>query len=140
MTKTLLNFNHEYYVDFEMDREYAYELLDTIDEKEDILVIAELGLWNGKKIGYKELSNDARDIIDRIEYSELGQIGTIENNKLIATNPHHDGTNFYSFRVWKSGISDNQKSKLLDSLYENNLDANLIKKYTKPLRILKKYW
>lgn len=62
----------------------------------DILVIADLGLWNGRRQGFKLLSRRISDILsDDADYVEW--YGDGKNIK--ATAIHHDGTNYYEYRV-----------------------------------------
>lgn len=65
-----------------------------------ILAIADLGLWNGRKQAYKFLANNVSDILhDDAEYVEW--YGDGYNIK--ATASHHDGTNYYEYRVVRKG-------------------------------------
>ena len=61
-----------------------------------ILVIADLGLWHGRRQGYKILGKNVADILhDDCDYIEWYSDG--HNVKAIAS--HHDGTNYYEYRV-----------------------------------------
>jgi hypothetical protein len=83
-----------------------YFLLNTYldDERENlnvsvdgrIIVIADLGLWYGRRQGFKLLGSRISDILsDDSDYIEW--YGDGHNIKAIAS--HHDGTNYYEYRV-----------------------------------------
>lgn len=83
-----------------------------------ILVAGDLGLWNGRRMGYKEItSGNIRDCLytDRdIDYATwyVDKLGDLRCNAV-----HHDGTNHYLYRVYKDGVTDAQKDYLKDKLY-----------------------
>lgn len=61
-----------------------------------ILVIADLGLWFGRRQGFKILSSRISDILyNAVDYIELYGDG----HNIKATAVHHDGTNYYEYRV-----------------------------------------
>ncbi|MNV52498.1 hypothetical protein D3C71_1445950 [compost metagenome] len=66
----------------------------------NIVAIADLGLWNGRKIGYKILGNNLNSIFSILEdYNEFFSDGyTIRS-----TNIHHDGRNHVEYRLIKQG-------------------------------------
>lgn len=94
-----------------------------------ILVIADLGLWYGRKQGYKILGNTISDIL----YDENGEYlewyGDGYNIK--ATASHHDGTNFYEYRVIRE---DRNIENLLDAIYNGEeISRKKLNYYTKSL-------
>ena len=111
--------------------------LEKIKVDEDIVVIADLGLWNGRTFGYKILSNNPIDILKGLDYHDFPEIEMNENNEIFAIDRHHDGTNYYRFRVWKKGISESAKEQFLYNTYNNNFDEDDILKHTKALKISK---
>lgn len=125
-------------INFEADYYNLEAILSNLNVSDEIIVIADLGLWNGKRIGYKILDNDASSIINGIDYYEYPEIEMNDNNELYAIDAHHDGTNYYRFRVWRSRVSEKSKEKFLDSIYYGEVSENDITKYTKALRIPKK--
>lgn len=82
----------------------------------DILVIADLGLWNGRRSGYKELnSSNIRDCL----YDD-GDFVTWYVDKLgdlRCDSTHHDGTNHLLYRVYKDDASNEQIENLKWKLY-----------------------
>ena len=94
-----------------------------------ILVIADLGLWNGRKSGYKIIeSGNIRDILsDRADYIEWYGDGY----NIRATAHHHDGTNNYLYRVIRE---DRNIDNLLDAIYNGEgITSSKLNYYTKSL-------
>lgn len=94
-----------------------------------ILVIADLGLWNGRRQGYKILGNTISDIL----YDENGEYiewyGDEYNIK--ATVFHHDGTNYYEYRIIRE---DRNINDLLDAIYNGEeITRKKLNYYTKSL-------
>ena len=97
----------------------------------NILAIANMGLWNGRKTGYKVLSNNLQEIL-------TSSIGCNEKEiyfdgfNIKAKGHHHDGTNYIEFRMIRPNRNIN---KLLDKIYMNQpITRNEINYYTKSLR------
>ena len=74
-----------------------------------ILVIADLGLWNGRRTGYQEISSgNIRDCLYSgrdIEYATwyVDKLGDLRCDAI-----HHDGTNHLLYRTYKPGARDSQ--------------------------------
>ena len=98
----------------------------------DILAVANMGLWNGRRTGYKELSNNLKDIFSVWESCD-GLKLYVEKGNVKGTGYHHDGTNYVTFRKWKDNISDDAKDKVLSALYMGNDATNLLKRYTRSI-------
>lgn len=95
-----------------------------------ILVIADLGLWNGRRNGYKILPNNISEILydadaELVEWYDDGY-----NIKCTAV--HHDGTNYYEYREIRDGVNiDN----LLNSIRNNeSYSRKKLNTYTKSIR------
>lgn len=123
--------------------EYANMILDMNYEDEqsnlnkyvdgNILAIADVGRWNGRVCGYKELSNNLKDIFKVWDSCERIQLYG-ENRQIKGTGYHHDGTNYVIFRKLREDITEVQKEKLLSAIYSNEDNAkNLIKRYTRSI-------
>ena len=115
----------------EMNMEYLRDERCNLSEKVDgrILVIADLGLWDGRRQGYKILDNTISDIL----YDENGEYlewyGDGYNIK--ATVSHHDGTNYYEYRVIRE---DRNIENLLDAIYNGEeINRKKLNYYTKSL-------
>lgn len=105
-----------------------YENLDKeVDGR--ILVIADLGLWNGRKQGYKILSKNIHDILcsnggDYAEYYGDGY-------DIKGTEVHHDGTNYYLYRVIRE---DRNIDNLLTAIYNGEeISPRKLNYYTRSL-------
>lgn len=125
-------------LNFDADLSILEDHLEEIEVDEDIVVIGDLGLWNGRTFGYKILSNNPIDILKGLDYYDFPEIEMNENDEIFATDKHHDGTNYYRFRVWKKGISESSKDRFLNDIYNNDFDEEDVIKYTKALKIPKK--
>ena len=101
-----------------------------LDKKTEgrILVIADLGLWDGRKKGYGILEGNIANILTTIgDYTEWYSDGY----NIRATEIHHDGTNFYEYRVIRE---DRNIDNLLDAIYNGeNISRKKLNYYTKSL-------
>ena len=77
----------------------------------NIIVIADLGLWNGRKTACKISRANLNAIFNAVDdYTEFYGDG----REIRATGHHHDGTNYYLFRQLRPG---RDPEKLLDDIY-----------------------
>ena len=87
-----------------------------IQLSQPILVIADLGLWYGRRSGYKEImSGNIRECLySDSDYSTwyVDRLGDLRCDAV-----HHDGTNHYLYRAYKDGVRDSQIHLLKDKLY-----------------------
>lgn len=99
---------------------YIYEELDhyiddermNLDVTTDgrILVVADLGLWYGRRQGYRILDRNIKNILSAdVDYVEWYSDGY----NIKATAAHHDGTNYYEYRVIRE---DRNIQNLLDAI------------------------
>ena len=81
-----------------------------------ILVVGDLGLWNGRRMGYKEIeSGNIRDCLySDTDYSTwyVDKKGDFRCDAI-----HHDGTNHYLYRTYNDGVSETQIDNLKEKLY-----------------------
>ena len=81
-----------------------------------ILVIGDLGLWFGRRSGYKESpSGNIRDcLFSDTDYTTwyVDKLGDLRCDAV-----HHDGTNHYLYRVFKPGVTEAQMDRLKDKIY-----------------------
>lgn len=95
----------------------------------NILIIASLGLWHGIKTGYKIIDSNLKSIL----YQAVGDYYKVyyDGYNVVAEDAHHDGTNYYTFRLIKDDVNiDN----LLDKIYSGTATNADINRYTKSLR------
>ena len=81
-----------------------------IQLSQPIIVIGDLGRWNGRVAGYVDKYGDLR-----------------------ADAVHHDGTNHYLYRVFKDGVTDMQIENLQDKIYNGKATRADITRVTKRL-------
>lgn len=94
-----------------------------------ILAIADLGLWNGRRMGYKILTRNINSIFSINGYDSFELFGDGRNIRGIYH--HHDGTNYIEFRVIKE---DKNIDNLLNKLYNQQVVSRaMINTYTKSL-------
>lgn len=103
-----------------------------IQLSQPILVVADLGLWYGRRTGYKEIeSGNIRDCL----YSNYDYTTWYvdSNGDFRCDDIHHDGTNHYLYRVYKDGVSESQKERLKEKLYEGTATRADIVRITRRL-------
>ena len=110
-----------------------YENLN-IQLTQPILVIGDLGLWHGRRMGYKEInSGNIRDCLytERdIDYATwyVDRLGDLRCDAI-----HHDGTNHYTYRVYKDAATETQKELLKEKLYRGIATRGDITRVTRRL-------
>ena len=95
----------------------------------NIIVIANLGLWNGRKSGYKMLGNNINNVLN----CACGDFYEVycDRYNVCATDSHHDGTNYYTFREVKDGVNI---ETLQNKIYNGTFTKNDISRYTRSIR------
>ena len=100
-----------------------------IDVGEEIIVIGDLGLWFGRRAGYRRTNktNIADLLVPEEDYTRffVDRYGNMR-----ATICHHDGVNYYLYRMWKPGVSEEQKENFLDKVAKGKATSKDITKYT----------
>ncbi len=93
-----------------------------------ILVIGDLGLWDGRKQGYKILGKNVNEIFSsHYDYTEWYSDGY----NIRAIDTHHDGTNYYEFREIRE---DRNIQNLLDVIYNGEkITRKKLNYYTRSL-------
>lgn len=96
-----------------------------------VLAIADLGLWNGRRTGYKILGDDLSGILSCGIGCDEVQVYADRYN-VYAKGYHHDGTNFVEFRELRE---DRNYDNLLCKLYNQEpVSRQMVNYYTKSLR------
>lgn len=112
--------DNEYNLDTEKDN------LD-IDTEEEIIAIADLGLWDGRRVGYRLLNYVLSNIF---KVGEDYNRYYADRYNVKADCVHHDGTNYITFRMFKSGLTEEQKDNFTDKLYYGTVKPQDISRYT----------
>ena len=94
-----------------------------------IICIADLGLWNGRRIGYKMI--ESRNISNCLYDNDCDYCTWYVDryNDLRFTGAHHDGRNHYLYRELRD-LSDKQMENFLDKLHTGRLTRRDIRRYT----------
>ena len=94
-----------------------------------ILVIGDLGLWFGRRSGYKEIpSGNIRDcLFSDTDYTTwyVDKLGDLRCDAV-----HHDGTNHYLYRAFKPGVTEAQMDRLKDKIYNGTATRSDITRLT----------
>ena len=112
--------------------EYFQDEVVNLNIKTDnkIIAIANLGLWNGRKKGYKILSNNVNSILGGFgcDYIEI----YADRYNIKFKGYHHDGQNYIEFREIKDNVNiDN----LFNDIYEGKpISRQKLNYYTKSIR------
>lgn len=97
----------------------------------DIIVLADIGLWDGRRRGYKELhSNNIADCLQFEKDCEYAEWYVDQYGNFKSTQSHHDGTHYLLYRAWKKDVTDEQKENVLDGLYNGTISQRTIRRYT----------
>ena len=121
------------------DSEDDAEGLYLTDEKENlcvdtepsgILCIADLGLWNGRRPGYRMLEGRLDQVFKVIQGDFVKLYYDSEDDDLKMDDTHHDGTNHYLFREVRE---DRRIEELLDKVFDGTYTKSDLNRYTKPL-------
>lgn len=119
---------------YEINGDYLDDERNNLDIQlsQPILVVADLGLWYGKRMGYKEIkSGNIRDCLySDTDYSTwyVDQLGDLRCDAI-----HHDGTNHYLYRVYKDDVTETQINNLLAKIYEGRATRKDITRVTRRL-------
>lgn len=94
-----------------------------------IIALADLGLWSGRKSGYRILGNNLNSIFNVGEDSNTYYA---DSYNIRSENTHHDGTNYILYRKLKPNVDRNLIENVL---YKNNytLTKQQISYYTESL-------
>lgn len=125
----------------EIQEVFSMTLEDELDEaREDlsiyasspILVIGDLGLWNGRRTGYKEIENGfiSNCLFSNTDYTSWY---VDRDGEFCCDAIHHDGTNFYRYRAYRKGVSDEDIEDLKEMLYHGKATEADIDRVTQKL-------
>ena len=111
---------------FEDEQSNLYRKLDG-----RILAIASMGLWNGRRSGYKILGNNLNEVLTCGIGCDEKEV-YCDSYNVYATGYHHDGRNYVEFREIRE---DRNIENLTDKLYSGMpITRREINYYTKSLK------
>lgn len=103
-----------------------------VQEVQPIIVIADIGRWNGRFHGYKMIdSGNIKDCLySDTDYNEwyVDKSGDLRANAI-----HHDGTNHYLYRVFKDNVTAGQIESLQEKIYTGKATRADITRVTRRL-------
>ena len=102
--------------------------LARVDEGYGLVAIADLGRWNGRFSGYKEVKQLCTVMYSSCDYE---RVYVDSNGDLRKEESHHDGSNSILYRYWKEGLTDGQKENFLDKIYRGEATQKDITRYTR---------
>ena len=97
-----------------------------------ILVLANLGLWDGRHRGFGEIkSGNIKDCMETdYEYAEWY---VDENGEFASRQIHHDGTNYYRYRRYLPDATEDEIYDLKEKLYDGTATEDDLDAVTEPL-------
>ena len=119
---------------YELNNDYLDDerLNLSIQLPQPILMIADIGRWDGRYSGYGEIqSGKISDCLySNLDYATwyVDKLGDLRCDAI-----HHDGTNHYLYRVYKPGVRESQIELLKDKLYEGKAPRADITRVTRRL-------
>lgn len=132
-TKTEADYVHEMY-------KASWDYLDdercnlNILTEGRIILIADIGIWNGRRMGYRLLN--AHNIKACLEFEKdcnYAEWYVDRFNDLRSTQTHHDGSHHIRYREVKPNITSDQLDNFCWKLYRGKATARDISKYTRSL-------
>lgn len=116
----------------DIDMFFRDELLN-LDKKlpNNIIAIADMGLWSGRVQGYKILGNNLNEVVSSTIGCDEKEVYCDAYN-VRAVGYHHDGRNYVLYRELREGRNiDN----FLEKIYNNEtISSSTLNYYTKSLR------
>lgn len=105
-----------------------------IDVPEGIIAIADLGLWDGRRKGYKEVGYNINECLYGNVRGQSNCTWYVDDlGDLACEESHHDGQNYYIYRAWKPGVTYDHQDALLNKLYYGTATRRDITRYTRRL-------
>lgn len=99
-----------------------------------IIEIADVGLWDGRRVGYKLLNeHNIRACLNLKRGCEYGEWWVDSHNNLRSSQTHHDATHYILYREVKPEISSDQLDNFCWKLYKGKATSKDITKYTRSL-------
>ena len=98
----------------------------------NIVAIADLGLWNGRRMGYQEIgSNNIRDCLTPYHSCDYHEWYVDREGDLRCRAAHHDGTNYVLYRAYRDDVTEEQIEEFLDKVYDGKATQDDIEAVTR---------
>ena len=113
---------------------WFYDELDNLDKELQgrVIAIANLGLWSGRRTGYKIMNNNLNSVLDACGGDYLKVYADRYDVKSEAV--HHDGVNYITYRMLKPNLTEVQIDNFLSKLSSGNFAKKDISRYTTSLK------
>ena len=99
-----------------------------------IIEIADVGLWNGRRMGYNLLDEyNIKACLNIKSGCEYAEWWVDSHNNLRSRQTHHDGTHYILYREVKPEITSDQLDNFCWKLYRGKATSKDITKYTRAL-------
>ena len=102
------------------------------DTAGQIIAIASLGLWSGRKTGYKIMNCNLNSVLDACGGDYLKVYTDRYDVKSVAV--HHDGVNYITYRMLKPNLTEVQIDNFLSKLASGDFTKKDVTRYTTSLR------
>lgn len=135
-TKHVLFKNYEDDYSFNEDGYYSFMFeIYGIKTENKIICIADLGLWNGRRQGYKLLNNNLSSVLNVInsDYRDI-EYWIDGYGNLRAKLGHHDGTNYVLFRELKGSDESIAMKNFMGKIYNGQCEKDDIIRCTTSLK------
>lgn len=130
-------------VDDDTLREEMYELNNNYldDERMNlniktegrIVCIADVGFWNGRRLGYKLYGNNIRECLEFFGSCDYADF-YVDRYDFRCKQTHHDASTYAVFRELKPNLSSNQVDNFLWKIYNGKATQKDITRYTNSLK------
>lgn len=97
-----------------------------------VIAIANLGLWSGRRTGYKIMNNNLNSVLNACGGDYLKAYTDRYDVKSVAV--HHDGVNYITYRMLKPNLSEVQIDNFLNKLASGDFSKKDISRYTTSLK------
>lgn len=105
-----------------------------IEVSQPIIAIADLGLWNGRFSGYKNLNScNIRDCLSGFDSCEYHSWYVDEDGDLRCKAIHHDGIHYILYRTYRDDVTDEQIKEFLSKIYSGKVTEDDINAVTRKL-------
>lgn len=114
--------------------DWFYNELDNLDKETEcqIIAIANLGLWNGRRKSYKIMKSNLTSVLDACGGDYLKVYADRYDVKSVAV--HHDGVNYITYRMLKPNLTEVQIDNFLNKLASGDFTKKDISRYTTSLK------
>lgn len=97
-----------------------------------IICIADIGLWNGRRMGYKLCGYNIGECLEFFKDCEYADF-YVDRYDFKCKQTHHDGTHFCTYRELKPELSSDQADAFFWKVYNGKATQRDITRYTRSL-------